>query len=92
MAADFAGNGFDGFASANDDTNISVFSSNGDGTFTQQNIAVGSGKTSNPGTVPYYTTGIAAGDFHNSGRKDMVFSVFGDFAIQTVENRLHGRP
>ena len=88
VAADFAGNGFDGFASANDDTNISVFSSNGDGTFTQQNIAVGSGKTSNPGTVPYYTTGIAAGDFHNSGRKDIVFSVFGDFAIQTVENRL----
>jgi N-acetylneuraminic acid mutarotase len=88
VAADFAGNGFDGFASANDDTNISVFNSNGDGTFTQQNVTVGVGHTSSPGTIPFFAGGIAAGDFHNSGRKDIVLSVVGDYAIQTVENRL----
>jgi len=88
VTADFAGNGFDGFASANDDTTISVFKSNGDGTFTQQNITVGIGHTGPPGEIPFYPTGIAAGDFHNSGRKDIVFSIEGDYAIQTVENRL----
>lgn len=87
VAADFAGNGFDGLASANHDGTISIFNSNGDGTFTPQVVTIGNG-TPPIGTSAIYSAGIVAGDFHNSGRKDLVVTVAGNFAIQTISNQL----